>query len=194
MRKIFPLIGLIFIFSCQSADNNKAESSETTAPSEVKVENQSETDKNLEHILTAYYGLKDALVEWDTVAVNSAAKNLAAVVDPVISDSTVAEPLRKSLGNISAENAGLLGETDITEKRRAFSMISDNLIALLKESRYKGSPVYHQTCPMAFNDTETAHWLSNSDKVVNPYLGKKHPKYASGMLHCGEVTDTIMFR
>jgi hypothetical protein len=46
---------------------------------------------------------------------------------------------------------------------------------------------------MAFNDNETAFWLSNSREVVNPYLGKKHPKYASGMLHCGEVKDSIAY-
>jgi hypothetical protein len=46
---------------------------------------------------------------------------------------------------------------------------------------------------MAFNDNEAAYWLSNSREVVNPYLGKKHPKYSSGMLHCGEVKDSLNY-
>jgi hypothetical protein len=46
---------------------------------------------------------------------------------------------------------------------------------------------------MAFNDNETAFWLSDNREVVNPYLGKKHPKYASGMLHCGEVKDSLAY-
>jgi hypothetical protein len=44
---------------------------------------------------------------------------------------------------------------------------------------------------MAFNDEEEANWLSNSSKVVNPYLGKHHPKYKAGMLHCGDVVDSV---
>jgi hypothetical protein len=48
-----------------------------------------------------------------------------------------------------------------------------------------------QECPMAFNDTETANWISNSSEIINPYLGNNHPKYKAGMLHCGELKDSI---
>jgi hypothetical protein len=44
---------------------------------------------------------------------------------------------------------------------------------------------------MAFNDTETAQWLSKTEDIRNPYLGLHHPKYKSGMLECGEVKDSI---
>ena len=45
---------------------------------------------------------------------------------------------------------------------------------------------------MAFGD-EVANWISNSSEIMNPYLGKKHAKYKDGMLHCGEVTDSLAF-
>ena len=61
-------------------------------------------------------------------------------------------------------------------------MISQNLLPLLKDINFHASAVYQQICPMAFNDDEEAFWLSNSNEIVNPYLGKKHPKYAAGML------------
>ena len=44
---------------------------------------------------------------------------------------------------------------------------------------------------MAFDDTVPANWISNSSEIMNPYLGKKHPKYQAGMLNCGEIKDSI---
>ena len=44
---------------------------------------------------------------------------------------------------------------------------------------------------MAFGDDQAANWISNSTEIVNPYLGKRHPKYKAGMLHCGELKDSI---
>ncbi len=73
-------------------------------------------------------------------------------------------------------------------------MITENLYPLLQAAQYQGNTVYQQMCPMAFNDNEAAYWLSNSREVVNPYLGKKHPKYSAGMLHCGEVKDSLNYR
>ena len=31
----------------------------------------------------------------------------------------------------------------------------------------------------------------NTEEIINPYLGKNHPEFKSGMLHCGEVKDSI---
>ena len=47
---------------------------------------------------------------------------------------------------------------------------------------------------MAFNDNEEAYWLSNTRSIVNPYLGKKHPRYAGGMVTCGSIADSIDYR
>jgi hypothetical protein len=95
---------------------------------------------------------------------------------------------------VSGEAVGVAGESDIAEKRKSFYTLSENLYELVRTVRYDGQVVYHQHCPMAFNDTEEAFWLSNKNEVVNPYLGNKHPKYKSGMLHCGDVTDSLDFR
>lgn len=72
-------------------------------------------------------------------------------------------------------------------------MITENLYPLLQIVQYQGATVYQQMCPMAFNDNEAGYWLSDSREVVNPYLGKKHPKYSGGMVHCGEVKDSINY-
>ena len=44
---------------------------------------------------------------------------------------------------------------------------------------------------MAFKDSIEGFWLSPTSKVVNPYLGNKHPVYKSKMLGCGEVVDSF---
>ena len=54
--------------------------------------------------------------------------------------------------------------------------------------------VYHMSCPTAFSDSSEAYWLSADSKVVNPYLGNKHPIYKDKMLNCGEVNDSYTLR
>jgi hypothetical protein len=44
---------------------------------------------------------------------------------------------------------------------------------------------------MAFGEDKGANWISNTEEIINPYLGKNHPEFKSGMLHCGEVKDSI---
>ncbi|MFM9735850.1 hypothetical protein, partial [Streptomyces niveiscabiei] len=80
---------------------------------------------------------------------------------------------------IAAELKGLLGEKDREEKRKAFQMASEQLYDFIRTVQYDREVVYHEYCPMAFND-QGATWLSNSSDIKNPYLPKK-------MLHCGEV-------
>jgi hypothetical protein len=156
-------------------------------------------DSAINNVMTAYYTLHDALVEADTAASVAAAKHLIAITDSMdtkklVQDTLALKTIDEFRGDISAEAMGLVGETTLTEQRRAFSMITENLYPLLQASRFRGHKVYQVECPMAFNDNEAASWLSPSTEVVNPYLGKKHPKYAGGMVHCGEVKDSISFK
>jgi len=143
-------------------------------------------------LLTAYYGLRDALVEADTVSADGSAALLRRVADSLTRDSlyTAVDPAR-ALGSILAETDGLLGEKGLEERRRAFSRIGEELQDFLRLSGYAATTVYVQRCPMAFNDSEEASWLSDSREILNPYLGRRHPKYASGMLHCGELADSL---
>jgi hypothetical protein len=148
-------------------------------------------DREMTPLVNAYFGLKNALIEWDSTLANQQAAVLKAAGDSLVADSTLPEALRSQVGSIAAEADGFIGDQNLEQKRRAFSMMSQQLLPLLKEINYKAQPVYQQICPMAFNDTETAYWLSGEREISNPYLGKKHPKYASGMLHCGELGDSL---
>ena len=82
---------------------------------------------------------------------------------------------------------------DLTAKRRALNTISDHLYNFLRVVKYGQKKVYWQECPMAFNDTESGFWLSDSAAIRNPYLGMHDPKYGSGMLRCGETRDSLDF-
>ena len=150
------------------------------------------------NLMTAYYSMKDAFVKWDTVGVNKFALNVQQLADSLPyhemkADSSIVETAKTFSMSVSAEAKGVMGEKDITQKRHSFNVLSENLYNLVRTVRYNGEVIYHQRCPMAFNDTEEAYWLSNSNEIVNPYLGTSHPKYKAGMLHCGDVADSLDF-
>lgn len=143
-------------------------------------------------MLAAYLGLRDALVDADTLMADKAAASLRRIADSLSRDSLYSDAeTSRSLGNIMAESEGLTGETGLELRRRSFVMVGEALRDFLVQSGYDAAPVYVQTCPMAFKDSEKASWLSDSREILNPYLGRHHPKYAAGMLHCGELTDSL---
>ena len=153
----------------------------------------------LNNLMTSYYTLKDAFVNWDTVAVDKAALAVQMQADSLPlselkADSNIVETARSFSMSVSGEAKGVIGENNIEQKRRSFYTLSENLYNLVRTVQYGGEIIYHQHCPMAFNDTEEAYWLSNSNQIVNPYLGKSHPKYKAGMLHCGDISDSLDFR
>ena len=191
MRLLLISSIVTLLASCGGAET--AKETPTAAPPAPALDESawSGTDRQLNPLLNRYFALKDALVEWDAAAADNAAAALRVYADSLSKDSTVAPTIAQQLASIEAEAAGFLGDSSLTEKRRAFHMMSQQLLPMLKEASFRAQPVYQQICPMAFNEDETAFWLSNQREVVNPYLGKKHPKYASGMLHCGELGDSL---
>jgi hypothetical protein len=155
-------------------------------------------NESFTRLMNDYYALQQAFVEWDTVKVNEAAGALQQSADnlqlkELKADSSIIQTAQSLSGSISSELKGLKGEGSIEQKRRAFNMLTDEMYGLVRTVRYDRETIYHIKCPMAFNDSEEAYWLSNSNKIVNPYLGKKHPTYKNKMLGCGEVTDSLNF-
>ena len=67
---------------------------------------------------------------------------------------------------------------DINQARKEFMDISNKMIAMMKETDYKGEKdvlLYH--CPMA-NDNKGADWLQSEEGTANPYYGSQ--MYACG--------------
>lgn len=144
-------------------------------------------------LLTSYYGLKDGLVEEDTVKVNAAALQMVEHADSLAlneikGDSTgdIKNTALNFTGTIVGSSKALVAEAGIEAKRREFEMITDALYNLIRVVRYDGNKVYYLFCPMAFDD-KGAYWLSHESQIRNPYFGKK-------MLTCGNVADSLDYR
>ncbi len=74
--------------------------------------------------------------------------------------------------------------TDIDAARKAFEILSNELIAVVEQFGIpETQQLYRIHCPMAFND-KGADWLQADKEIRNPYFG-------SSMLKCGEVTEEI---
>lgn len=186
--------------TCQSGDKPVViEAPKTEALTISK--NTPAFNESFEKVLNAYLSLKAALIEYDTAAANAAAGRLSVAADSldteqIKGDTTgaIKEVAKNYAGTMVGSATALIGETDIVKKKTEFKMISDALYDLVRTVKYDRQKLYHQHCPMAFNDTEEAWWISTSNKIENPYLGKKHPKYKGAMLECGDITDSLDFR
>ena len=155
-------------------------------------------DLSFSKLMSDYYAIRDALVEWDTAAANHAAKALQLKADSLPfaelkGDSIVILTAQNLAISISSETKGFIGEDNIGQKRIAFNMLTDEMYNIIRTVRYSAEMVYHIKCPMAFKDSIEGYWLTNTNKVINPYLGKKHPTYKDKMIGCGEIIDSLDF-
>ena len=95
--------------------------------------------------MKAYFEMKAAFVEGDTVKAKEACKKML-----VLADSIKLAELKKdtsgifvtdslSLENIKANAKSLLLQPNITEMRKDFSMVNENLYPFLKAINYKNT-------------------------------------------------------
>jgi len=170
-------------------------------PEPIAVKKHSEGfNKNVANMMNAYFNMKDAFVEADTVAVKQQAGKFISSVDSMnLDDLKKGDSLsyisaQQNISDIIANTKPITEENDLTEMRHDFSMVSENLYPFLKTIGYEGNKIFWQNCPMAFGEDKPANWLSSTSEVDNPYLGKKDPQYNSAMLHCGENMDSIYLK
>ena len=156
-----------------------------------------EFNKSIGVVIAQYLSLKDAFVNADTSTIKAEEKKLIAAIDSIKIDELkkdttgIFQSAQAQLSDIKSNADAILKEKDITEMRQDFRMISENLFPLLKTIHYEGVKLYWQNCPMAFGEGKDANWISNTEEIFNPYLGKNHPEFKGTMLHCGEIKDTI---
>ena len=96
-------------------------------------------------------------------------------------DRAFYEPLAKKL-ETDAEHIGDNAKK-IDHQREHFITLSNNITSVTKALKINAETTYLQFCPMA-NDGKGAYWLSQENKVKNPYYGKS-------MLTCGSVKETL---
>jgi hypothetical protein len=136
----------------------------------------------ISHLIKAYLGIKDALATDNSKAANAQAKLFTAAIKEV--NTGTLDASQKTTWTKYSEklrfNGDHIGEsTDIAHQREHFQKLSDDFYSLIKSLKSNDVTLYRQYCPM-----KKAYWLSQSDKIVNPYYGKE-------MDECGEVKETI---
>jgi hypothetical protein len=153
---------------------------------------------NINKVVNCYLLLKDAFIEADTIQIKAKAVDFIDAVHQIDTSefkkdtAAVFETIMATIVDVRSNAESILNQTDITEMRRDFSSLTEMMFPVFFNAiQYEGPTLYLQNCPMAFNDTESANWISKTKEIMNPYMGKKHPKYQSGMLNCGEIIDTI---
>jgi hypothetical protein len=118
-----------------------------------------------------YIHVKDALVASSASDAKKAAGELETV-------------LQATSGKKAAQTAGDIAKAkSIEEQRMLFTVLSDEMTVLIKDSKLSSGVIYLEYCPMA-NNNEGAYWLSNNKEIKNPYFGDK-------MLKCGSVKEMI---
>jgi len=190
--KRFVIYGLILVLAaCKSSDDKAKEQQAQPQGPLGRSANSEAFNRSFEKLMTDYYSLKDNFIAEKDSGIAQSARSLMVSVDSLQlkelkADTTIiATALTYTLG-ISSEIKGLLGEKNIDGKRKSFQMVSDQLYDLIRTVQYDRAVIYHNYCPMAFND-QGANWLSNTSQIRNPYIPKK-------MITCGEVKDSIDFR
>ncbi len=199
MRKLFVVIffvalviGIWWLFFKEKSHD----SGPKQQPLKVGI-HSGEFNKSIGAVVTQYLSLKDAFVNADTSNIKAEEKKLITAIDSIKIDELkkdttgIFQSAQMMIGDIKSNADAILKETDITEMRQDFRMVSENLFPLLKAIHYEGVKLYWQNCPMAFGEGKDASWLSNTEEIINPYLGKNHPEFKGTMLHCGEIKDTI---
>lgn len=190
MKKLILLAFPLYLIACNSKEE-KPKPVEVPQTAMTQSSNSEALNKSFALLLSNYYGLKDAFVKEDTAKIKSFATDLIKAADSLKlgdlkAEAALVETAKMNAQNVSDETKGLLGETNIENKRKSFQMVTSDVYDLLRVVKYDREIIYMQHCPMAF-ENKGADWLSNTSEIVNPYIPKK-------MLDCGEVKDSVDFR
>lgn len=136
---------------------------------------QKASNANITKLYNQYIAIKNALAADKSNETSKAAlafmKTTGTIDSKLISE-----------GNMSSLKKGakaIAESKNIETQRKSFYSLSDNMIEVAKKFKLSDKSVYVQYCPMA-----EGSWLSNENKIVNPYYGSK-------MLSCGSVKSEI---
>ncbi len=155
---------------------------------EHKMETPEAFRKQIDKVLTAYFGIQTALSEDNAKTVRKQSKNLQKAlktVDMGILSGHAHMVWMKELADLNKLSKSLESTSDINKQREAFYLLSESLTSVVKSFGTSGEQAVLQFyCPMAFSN-RGAHWLQNKSGVLNPYFGQM-------MLKCGEQTATLV--
>ena len=189
---VFLSVCLVAFYSCNNNPKTNTGDTGTQSPAAQKKVSSNLNDtgtQKLIAVITNYYGLKNALVATNEANTAAESDHLAAAAKVLqtylLGKDGAPGPLKPYLDTIIIEtrNIAAIKDGSCEKQRLSFSYISSSIYGLIKNAGLQNMNVYHQFCPMAFNE-KGATWLSDESEIKNPYFGDK-------MLECGEVTDSL---
>lgn len=173
MKRTIIIALFIGLVACQGTKTDNDYSADSNKISQNEIVSAKLEIATTKQIITGYLKIKDALVNTDAKKAAYAAEEILFNLEQ--NDSKVVNQL--------LEEVQLIAKTkDVQEQRIYFEGLSSNIYTLAKNTQTE-IDLYQQYCPMAFDNTG-AYWVSDNEKVFNPYFGDK-------MLRCGKVTEVI---
>lgn len=135
---------------------------------------QTNSSSPINKVLEAYINLKNALVSNDAKTASESAKTMLAEIGKVPMDKMTTEQhtvWMKYTKKLTYDATHISEVAELDHDREHFTSLSKNMYAVVKAFP-TATPIYYQFCPMA-NESKGAYWLSEQDKIHNPYYGDK---------------------
>lgn len=133
-------------------------------------------------VISAYYGVKNALIISDAAATSTKAKDLLTAIATFPTDKLSAADKTnwtKYAAKLQFDTRHIAENSNIGHQRENFATLSENMFAAIKALKLNTAVVYRAYCPM-----KKTYWLSEAAAIKNPYYGNE-------MLTCGEVKQTL---
>ena len=194
--KIKKYLLYIAFFGLASCGGKDQKTNTEEAPKQValsKSRNSVAFNESFNKLMEDYFHLKDNFITESLPAIDIYANNMQKAAEnlkltELKGDTAIIETAKSFTASISSELKGMVGEKELKGKRKSFNMLTDQLYNLLRTVQYDREIIYHQHCPMAFEEGDAnAYWLSRNNDIKNPYLPKT-------MLTCGDVSDSLDYR
>ena len=203
MKKAFLLVGVLalalgityLVLHKSNSGNNAPEQRDEPLAISSKT---SAFNRSFANVLNRYFQLSEDFIAGDTSRISASAERLSKAVDSIRfdqfkADTSVVETAINLAQSIPGEIAGLKGEKTMEQKKREFNLITADLYSLIRVVRYDGSTIYHMSCATAFADSSAGDWLSATNQISNPYVGKNNPVNKDKIPDCGELKDSLHF-
>ena len=200
MKKILAIVFLVVVlFGIWKIFGNRTDGNSVTDKLEPirTLAHSGVFNQSLSNVVNSYLDLTSSFVNDDSINVKVRVTKFIGCLDSLKLEELQKDSnsnyttVKAQASDIKTNAQAILQETQLTEMRKDYKMVSENLFPFLKTMGYKGQKLYFDNCPMAFGEDKDGSWISNSKEIVNPYMGKHHPEYKSAMIHCGEINDTI---
>lgn len=169
----------------EETSSHSSENTNAYNKANIRLEAPQAFQKQLNKVYENYIDLKDALVQDNTSKASEDAKallNNLSQVDMTLVKGEAHENWMTLSKEIKASSTAISETSDLKNQRKYFRDLSLDFIKAVQMFGVD-EKVYVEFCPMA-DSNEGAYWLSQEEKVINPYFG-------DAMLTCGEVKEII---